>query len=230
MTIEKIVGKNIEKHFKTSGLSITEFGKRIDTPNTTYVRKMFLGEVSIGIGKLHKVASTLEVTVLDLVEGSEKLDSVLSKRATQGDYVLTKEHKKQLRDRLLELIGTQDVWDANEEVHAEVKEIRKVLFGSKEIDKFVTNKQKQIIHMLLSQETTNAEVARKLNCSREYVASVRRGIKKNIYEDYLSNAYQDDVNILALHSNGLDKREIAFKLNLSEEEVKNALEELEWLL
>ena len=42
--------------------------------------------------------------------------------------------------------------------------------------------------------------------------------------------YQVEVNILKLHSDGLDVRGIANKLNISEDDVKNALEELEGLL
>lgn len=231
MTIEKIVGENIEKYFKISGMTLTNFGKQIDTPNTTYLRKMFSGEVSIGIGKLHKVASVLNVTVNELVEGAEKLDPLFSTRAPKVQRELTKEHKHALRKRLSELIGTQDVWKGVKENEAEVQRIRLILWGREEKAKDVTARQKQIIHVLIQNDRlTNAEVGRQVGCTREYVASIRREFKRGAYEGYISGLYQVEVNILKLHSDGLDVREIANKLNISEGDVKNTLEELEGLL
>ena len=231
MTIEKIVGKNIEKHFKASGLSITEFGKRIDTPNTTYVRKMFLGDVSIGIGKLHKVASVLNVAVNDLVEGAEKLEPLFSTRAPKVQRELTKEHKHALRKRLSELIGTQDAWKDAKENEAEIQRIRLILWGREEKAKDVTASQKRIIHQLVQNDRlSNADIGRRVGCTREYVASIRREFKRGAYDGYTSGLYQVEVNILKLIKEGLGVREIANKLNISEDDVKNTLEELEGLL
>lgn len=227
MTIEKIVGENIEKYFKISGMTLSNFGKQIDTPNTTYVRKMFSGDVSIGIGKLHKVASVLNVAVNDLVEGSDKLEPLFSTRAPKVQRELTKEHKHALRKRLSELIGTQDAWKDVKENETEIQRLRLVLWGREEKAKEVTAKQKQIIHQLIQNDRlTNAEVGRQVACTREYVASVRRELKNNVYDDYINDLYQVEVNILKLHSNGLDVREIANKLNISTDDVKNTLEEL----
>lgn len=231
MTIEKIVGENIEKYFKISGMTLSNFGKQIDTPNTTYVRRMFSGEVSIGIGKLHKVASVLNVAVNDLVEGSEKLEPLFSTRAPKVQRELTKEHKHALRKRLYELIGTQDAWKDVGESEAEIQRLRLVLWGREEKAKEVTAKQKQIIHQLIQNDRlSNSEVGRQVACTREYVASVRRELKNNVYEDYINDLYKVEVNILELHSDGLNVRQIANKLNISADDVKNALEELEWLL
>lgn len=231
MTIEKIVGDNIEKYFKISGMTLSNFGKQIDTPNTTYVRRMFSGDVSIGIGKLHKVASVLNVAVNDLVEGSEKLEPLFSTKAPKVQRELTKEHKHALRKRLSELIGTQDAWKDVKENETEIQRLRLVLWGREEKAKDVTAKQKQIIHQLIQNDRlTNAEVGRQVGCTREYVASVRRELKNNVYEDYINDLYQVEVNILKLVKEGLDVNEIEFKLNISEDDVKNALEELEGLL
>lgn len=231
MTIEKIVGENIEKYFKISGMTLSNFGKQIDTPNTTYVRRMFSGDVSIGIGKLHKVASVLNVAVNDLVEGSEQLEPLFSTRAPKVQRELTKEHKHALRKRLSELIGTQDAWKDVKENETEIQRLRLVLWGREEKAKDVTAKQKQIIHQLIQNDRlSNSEVGRRVACTREYVASVRRELKNNVYEDYINDLYQVEVNILKLHSDGLDVREIAKKLNTSADDVKNVLEELEWLL
>ena len=231
MTIEKIVGENIEKYFLISGMTLTNFGKQIDTPNTTYLRKMFSGEVSIGIGKLHKVASVLNVAVNDLVEGAEKLEPLFSTKAPKVQRELTKEHKHALRKRISELIGTQDAWKDVKENEAEIQRIRLILWGREEKVKDVTARQKQIIHQLIQNDRlSNAEVGRLVGCTREYVASIRREFKRGAYEGYTSDLYQVEVNILKLHSEGLDVREIANKLNIREDDVKNALEELEWLL
>lgn len=231
MTIEKIVGENIEKYFKISGMTLSNFGKQIDTPNTTYVRRMFSGDVSIGIGKLHKVASVLNVAVNDLVEGAEKLEPLFSTRAPKVQRELTKEHKHALRKRLSELIGTQDAWKDVKENETEIQRLRLVLWGREEKAKDVTAKQKQIIHQLIQNDRlTNAEVGRQVGCTREYVASVRRELKNNVYEDYINDLYQVEVNILKLVKEGLDVREIEFKLNISADDVKSALEELEGLL
>ena len=231
MTIEKIVGENIEKYFLISGMTLTNFGKQIDTPNTTYLRKMFSGEVSIGIGKLHKVASVLNVTVNELVEGAEKLVPLFSIRAPKVQRELTKEHKHALRKRLSELIGMQDAWKDVKGNEAEIQRIRLILWGREEKVKDVTARQKQIIHVLLQNDRlTNAEVGRRVGCTREYVASIRREFKRGAYEDYTSGLYQVEVNILKLVQEGLDVNEIANKLNISTDDVKNALEELEGLL
>ena len=231
MTIEKIVGENIEKYFKISGMTLSNFGKQIDTPNTTYIRKMFSGDVSIGIGKLHKVASVLNVTVNDLIEGAEKLEPLFSTKAPKVQRELTKEHKHALRKRISELIGTQDAWKDVKENEAEIQRIRLILWGREEKVKDVTARQKQIIHQLIQNDRlSNAEVGRLVGCTREYVASIRREFKRGAYDGYTSDLYQVEVNILKLRSEGLDVREIANKLNIREDDVKNALEELEWLL
>ena len=231
MTIEKIVDENIEKYFKISGMTLSNFGKQIDTPNTTYIRKMFSGDVSIGIGKLHKVASVLNVTVNDLIEGAEKLEPLFSTKAPKVQRELTKEHKHALRKRISELIGTQDAWKDVKENEAEIQRIRLILWGREEKVKDVTARQKQIIHQLIQNDRlSNAEVGRLVGCTREYVASIRREFTRGAYEGYTSDLYQVEVNILKLHSEGLDVREIANKLNIREDDVKNALEELEWLL
>ena len=174
MTIERIVGENIEKYFKISGMTLTNFGKQIDTPNTTYIRKMFSGDVSI---------------------------------------------------------GTQDAWKDVKENEAEIQRLRLILWGREEKVKDVTARQKQIIHQLVQNDRlSNAEVGRIVGCTREYVASIRRELKRGAYDGYTSGLYQVEVNILKLHSEGLDVREIANKLNISTDDAKNALEELEGLL
>ena len=231
MTIEKIVGENIEKYFLISGMTLTNFGKQIDTPNTTYLRKMFSGEVSIGIGKLHKVASVLNVAVNDLVEGAEKLEPLFSTKAPKVQRELTKEHKHALRKRLSELTGTQDAWKDVKENEAEIQRIRLILWGREEKVKDVTARQKQIIHQLVQNDRlTNADIGRRVGCTREYVASIRREFKRGAYEGYISGLYRIEVNILKLIKEGLDVNEIANKLNISEDDVKNALEELGWVL
>ena len=225
MTIEKIVGENIEKYFLISGMTLTNFGKQIDTPNTTYLRKMFSGEVSIGIGKLHKVASVLNVAVNDLVEGAEKLEPLFSTKAPKVQRELTKEHKHALRKRLYELIGMQDAWKDVKENEAEIQRLRLVLWGREEKAKDVTARQKQIIHQLVQNDRlSNADIGRRVGCTREYVASISREFKRGAYDGYISDLYQVEVNILKLHSDGLDAWEIANKLNISQDDVKNALE------
>ena len=68
MTIEKIIGANVEAYYKESGLSITNFAHSIGVNDTTYVRRIFTGDVSIGVGKLESIADALGVKVIDLVE------------------------------------------------------------------------------------------------------------------------------------------------------------------
>lgn len=230
MTIEKIVGDNIEKYFKISGMTLSNFGKQIDTPNTTYVRRMFSGEVSIGIGKLHKIATALDVSVLDLLEGVNDLKKPIEKKEKPKlKPTLSKVDKQALRKRLLSLIGTNDAWAENETVSREVKNITRILGGGREHVKTLTGTQKQIIH-LLKKGLDNSRVMKKVGCSRDYVAVINRQLKNNVYDDYISGLYQVEVNILKLHSDSLDVREIANKLNISTDDVKNALEELEGLL
>ena len=101
--------------------------------------------------------------------------------------------------------------------------------GGREHIKTLTGTQKQIIH-LLKKGLDNGKVSERVDCSREYVAVINRQLKNNVYEDYISGLYQIEVNILKLHSDGLGVNEIEFKLNISADDVKNTLEELEGLL
>ena len=80
MTIEKIVGENINKHFQSSGLNITHFARKISVQNGNYARRVLSGDVSIGIGKLHKIANALDVSVLDLLEGVNELKKPVEKK------------------------------------------------------------------------------------------------------------------------------------------------------
>lgn len=73
--IERIVGRNIHSYYKASGLNITSFANLIGVNDTTYVRRIFEGTVSIGIGKLGKIAEALEVKVIDLVEDWSDLNT-----------------------------------------------------------------------------------------------------------------------------------------------------------
>ena len=79
MSIQKIVGENINKHFKASGLNITHFARKISVQNGNYARRVLSGDVSIGIGKLHKIANALDVSVLDLLEGVNELKKASGK-------------------------------------------------------------------------------------------------------------------------------------------------------
>ena len=230
MTIEKIVGENINKHFQASGLNITHFSKKISVQNGNYARRVLSGEVSIGIGKLHKIANALDVSVLDLLEGVNELKKPIEKKEKPKlKPTLSKADKQALRKRLLSLMGTSDAWAENEAINQEVKSITRILCGGREHVKTLTGTQKQIIH-LLKKGFDNSRVMKQVGCSRDYVAVINRQLKNNVYEDYINDLYQVEVNILKLHSDGLDVREIADKLNISEDDVKNALEELEWLL
>ena len=227
MTIEKIVGENINKHFKASGLNITHFARKISVQNGSYAKRVLSGEVSIGIGKLHKIANALDVSVLDLLEGVNELKKPVEKKEKPKlKQTLSKAEKRSLRKRWLSLIGTGDAWAENEVINEEVKSITRILCGGREHVKTLTGTQKQIIH-LLKKGFDNSRVLKQVGCSRDYVAVINRQLKNNVYEGYTSDLYQVEVNILKLHSEGLDVREIANKLNISEDDVKNALEELE---
>ena len=185
------------------------------------------GDVSIGIGKLHKIANALDVSVLDLLEGVNELKKPVEKKEKPKlKPTLSKADKQALRKRLLSLIGTGDAWTENEAINQEVKSITRILCGGREHVKTLTGTQKQIIH-LLKKGLDNGKVSERVDCSREYVAVINRQLKNNVYEDYISGLYQVEVNILKLIKEGLDVREIANKLNISEDDVKNALEELE---
>ena len=228
MTIEKIVGENINKHFKASGLNITHFARKISVQNGSYAKRVLSGEVSIGIGKLHKIANALDVSVLDLLEGVNELKKPVEKKEKPKlKQTLSKAEKRALRKRWLSLIGTGDAWAENEVINEEVKSITRILCGGREHVKTLTGTQKQIIH-LLKKGLDNGKVSDQVGCSREYVAVINRQLKNNVYEGYISDLYQVELNILKLHSEGLDVREIANKLNIREDDVKNALEELEW--
>ena len=230
MTIEKIVGENINKHFQASGLNITHFARKISVQNGNYARRVLSGDVSIGIGKLHKIANALDVSVLDLLEGVNELKKPVEKKEKPKlKPTLSKADKQALRKRLLSLIGIGDAWTENEAINQEVKSITRILCGGREHVKTLTGTQKQIIH-LLKKGLDNSQVLKQIGCSRDYVAVINRQLKNNVYEDYTSGLYQVEVNILKLHSDGLDVNEIANKLNISEDDVKNTLEELEWLL
>ena len=230
MTIEKIVGENINKHFKASGLNITHFARKISVQNGNYARRVLSGDVSIGIGKLHKIANALDVSVLDLLEGVNELEKPVDKKEKpKPKSTLSKAEKRALRKRWLSLIGTGDAWTENEAINQEVKSITRILCGGREHVKTLTGTQKQIIH-LLKKGLDNGKVSEQVDCSREYVAVINRQLKNNVYEGYISSLYQVEVNILKLIQEGLDVLEIANKLNISEDDVKNALEELEWLL
>ena len=230
MTIERIVGENINKHFEASGLNITHFARKISVQNGNYARRVLSGEVSIGIGKLHKIANALDVSVLDLLEGVNELKKPAEKKEKPKlKPTLSKADKQALRKRLLSLMGTSDAWTENEAINQEVKSITRILCGGREHVKTLTGTQKQIIH-LLKKGLDNGKVSEQVDCSREYVAVINRQLKNNVYEGCISDLYQVEVNILKLHSDGLGVREIADKLNISEDDVKNALEELEWLL
>ena len=230
MTIEKIVGENINKHFQASGLNITHFARKISVQNGNYARRVLSGEVSIGIGKLHKIANALDVSVLDLLEGVNELKKPTEKKEKPKlKPTLSKADKQALRKRLLSLMGTNDAWTENEAISQEVKSITRVLCGGREHVKTLTGTQKQIIH-LLKKGFDNSRVMKQVGCSRDYVAVINRQLKNNVYEDYINDLYQVEVNILKLHSDGLDVREIADKLNISEDDVKNTLEELEGVL
>ena len=227
MTIEKIVGENINKHFKASGLNITHFARKISVQNGSYAKRVLSGEVSIGIGKLHKIANALDVSVLDLLEGVNELKKPVEKKEKPKlKQTLSKAEKRALRKRWLSLIGTGDAWAENEVINEEVKSITRILCGGREHVKTLTGTQKQIIH-LLKKGLDNGKVSDQVGCSREYVAVINRQLKNNVYDDYINDLYQVEVNILKLHSDGLDVREIANKLNIREDDVKNALEELE---
>ena len=227
MTIEKIVGENINKHFQASGLNITRFARKISVQNGNYARRVLSGDVSIGIGKLHKIANALDVSVLDLLEGVNELKRPIEKKEKpKPKPMLSKAEKRALRKRWLSLIGTGDAWTENEAINQEVKSITRILCGGREHVKTLTGTQKQIIH-LLKKGLDNGKVSEQVDCSREYVAVINRQLKNNVYEGYISDLYQVEVNILKLHSEGLDAREIANKLNISEDDVKNTLEELE---
>ena len=227
MTIEKIVGENINKHFKASGLNITHFARKISVQNGSYAKRVLSGEVSIGIGKLHKIANALDVSVLDLLEGVNELKKPVEKKEKPKlKPTLSKADKQALRKRWLSLIGTGDAWAENEVINEEVKSITRILCGGREHVKTLTGTQKQIIH-LLKKGLDNGKVSDQVGCSREYVAVINRQLKNNVYEGYINDLYQVEVNILKLHSEGLDVREIANKLNIREDDVKNALEELE---
>ena len=130
-----------------------------------------------------------------------------------------------MRKRLLSLIGTGDAWTENEAINQEVKSITRILCGGREHVKTLTGTQKQIIH-LLKKGLDNGKVSERVDCSREYVAVINRQLKNNVYEDYISGLYQVEVNVLTLLKEGLGVREIANKLNISEDDVKNTLEEL----
>ena len=230
MTIEKIVGENINKHFKASGLNITHFARKISVQNGSYAKRVLSGEVSIGIGKLHKIANALDVSVFDLLEGVNELKKPVEKKEKPKlKQTLSKAEKRALRKRWLSLIGTGDAWAENEVINQEVKSITRILCGGREHIKTLTGTQKQIIH-LLKKGLDNGKVSDQVGCSREYVAVINRQLKNNVYEGYINDLYQVEVNILKLHSEGLDVREIANKLNIHEDDVKNTLEELEWLL
>ena len=227
MTIEKIVGENINKHFKASGLNITHFARKISVQNGSYAKRVLSGEVSIGIGKLHKIANALDVSVLDLLEGVNELKKPVEKKEKPKlKQTLSKAEKRALRKRWLSLIGTGDAWAENEVINEEVKSITRILCGGREHVKTLTGTQKQIIH-LLKKGLDNGKVSEQVDCSRQYVAVINRQLKNNVYEGYINDLYQVEVNILKLHSEGLDVREIANKLNISTDDVKNALEELE---
>ena len=227
MTIEKIVGENINKHFQASGLNITHFARKISVQNGSYARRVLSGDVSIGIGKLHKIANALDVSVLDLLEGVNELKRPIEKKEKpKPKPMLSKAEKRALRKRWLSLIGTGDAWTEDEAINQEVKSITRILCGGREHVKTLTGTQKQIIH-LLKKGLDNGKVSERVDCSREYVAVINRQLKNNVYEDYISDLYQVEVNILKLHSDGLDAREIANKLNISADDVKNTLEELE---
>ena len=230
MTIEKIVGENINKHFKASGLNITHFAQKISVQNGNYARRVLSGDVSIGIGKLHKIAANaLDVSVLDLLEGVNDLKKPIEKKEKPKlKPTLSKADKQALRKRLLSLIGTGDAWTENEAINQEVKSITRILCGGREHVKTLTGTQKQIIH-LLKKGLDNGKVSEQVDCSREYVAVINRQLKNNVYEDYTRGLYQVEVNILKLIKEGLGVREIADKLNISEGDVKNTLEELEGL-
>ena len=227
MTIEKIVGENIDKHFKASGLNITHFARKISVQNGSYAKRVLSGEVSIGIGKLHKIANALDVSVFDLLEGVNELKKPVEKKEKPKlKQTLSKAEKRALRKRWLSLIGTGDAWAENEVINEEVKSITRILCGGREHVKTLTGTQKQIIH-LLKKGFDNSRVLKQVGCSRDYVAVINRQLKNNVYEGYISDLYQVELNILKLHSEGLDVREIANKLNICEDDVKNALEELE---
>ena len=227
MTNEKIVGENINKHFQASGLNITRFARKISVQNGNYARRVLSGDVSIGIGKLHKIANALDVSVLDLLEGVNELKRPIEKKEKpKPKPMLSKAEKRALRKRWLSLIGTGDAWTEDEAINQEVKSITRILCGGREHVKTLTGTQKQIIH-LLKKGLDNGKVSERVDCSREYVAVINRQLKNNVYEDYISDLYQVEVNILKLHSDGLDAREIANKLNISADDVKNTLEELE---
>ena len=227
MTIEKIVGENINKHFQASGLNITRFARKISVQNGNYARRVLSGDVSIGIGKLHKIANALDVSVLDLLEGVNELKRPIEKKEKpKPKPMLSKAEKRALRKRWLSLIGTGDAWTENEAINQEVKSITRILCGGREHVKTLTGTQKQIIH-LLKKGLDNGKVSEQVDCSREYVAVINRQLKNNVYEGYISDLYQVEVNILKLHSDGLDVRGIANKLNISRDDVKNTLEELE---
>ena len=68
MSIEEIIGANVEDLYHESGLNITNFAHLIGVNDTTYVRRIFTGDVSIGVGKLESIADALGVKVIDLVE------------------------------------------------------------------------------------------------------------------------------------------------------------------
>ena len=230
MTIEKIVGENINKHFQASGLNITHFARKISVQNGSYAKRVLSGDVSIGIGKLHKIANALDVSVLDLLEGVNDLKKPIEKKEKPKlKPMLSKAEKRALRKRWLSLIGTGDAWTENEAINQEVKSITRILCGGREHVKTLTGTQKQIIQ-LLKKGLDNGKVSERVDCSREYVAVINRQLKNNVYEDYINDLYQVEVNILKLHSDGLGVREIANKLNISTDDVKNTLEELEWLL
>ena len=227
MSIEKIVGENINKHFQASGLNITHFAKKISVQNGNYARRVLSGEVSIGIGKLHKIANALDVSVLDLLEGVNDLKKPVEKKEKPKlKPTLSKSDKQALRKRLLSLIGTGDAWAENEAINQEVKSITRILCGGREHVKTLTGTQKRIIH-LLKKGLDNGKVSKQVDCSREYVAVINRELKRGAYEGYISDLYQVEVNILKLYSDGLNVLEIANKLNISEDDVKNTLEELE---
>lgn len=230
MKIEQIVGRNIEKHFIASGLNITNFSKKISVTNGKYTKRIMDGEISINIGKLSKIAKALDVGIFDLLEGADNPDlidfEVEEKPKKKSE--LTKAEKKTLWDRLVSLTAIEGAWERNEQTKQEVYQIRKLLGWRNPPQSELTVKQKQIIHAL-KKGLNNQEASEKLGCTSEYVASINRQFKNGVYKDYLSKLYQVEVNVLELYSNGLDTQEIAFKLNISEDDVKNALEELEGL-